>query len=118
MATRTRFTAIPSAPQAGAEEWLVRTLTALKENVELLTASRGEPDLASAALTRSSIRVATPPAQTMQRVSARGSGVSISGTNVPVLEDYVALTNDVQKLANDVANLRATVELLLTELKG
>jgi hypothetical protein len=24
----------------------------------------------------------------------------------------------VQKLANDVANLRATVELLLTELKG
>lgn len=118
MATRTRFTAIPSAPQAGAEEWLVRTLTALKENVELLTASRGEPDLASAALTRSSIRVATPPTQTMTRVSARGSGVSLSGTNVPVLEDYTALVNDVQRLANDVANLRATIEVLITELKG
>ena len=118
MALNTRYTAIPSAPQAGADEWLVRTLNALKENVELLTGSRGEPDRASAAITRSTVRTATPPTQTMQRVSARGSGVSISGTNVPVLEDYVALTNDVQKLANDVANLRATVELLLIELKG
>jgi len=118
MALNTRYTAIPSAPQAGADEWLVRTLNALKENVELLTGSRGEPDRASAALTRSTVRTATPPTQTMQRVSARGSGVSIGGTNVPVLEDYVALTNDVQKLANDVANLRATLELLLTELKG
>jgi len=118
MALQNRYTAVPAVPLVGVDEWLVRTLNALKENVELLTGSRGEPDRASAALTRSTVRTATPPTQTMQRVSARGSGVSISGTNVPVLEDYVALTNDVQKLANDVANLRATVELLLTELKG
>ena len=118
MALQSRYTAVPAVPLVGVEEWQSQLLNALKENVELLTASRGEPDLASAALTRSSVRVAVPPAQTLTQVSARGAGVSLSGTNVPILEDYTALVNDVQRLANDVANLRATVEVLITELKG
>ena len=93
-------------------------MNALKENVELLTGTRGEPDSASAAINRAHLTVSVPPEQTMRQVSANGSGVTISGTNVPVLTDYSQLITDVQKLANDVANLRATVEGLITQLRG
>ncbi len=118
MALQSRYTAIPAVPLVGVEEWQSQLLNALKENVELLTGTRGEPDLASAVINRARLTVAVPPAQTMVQVGAQGSGVAISGTNVPVLEDYTQLIVDVQKLANDVANLRATVEVLITQLRG
>ena len=68
----------------------------------------------------------------MTNVSAAGAGTnvltsfSISGdvvtvtgqASVPVLDDYTNLVVDVQSLANDVANLRATVQLLLTQLRS
>ena len=54
----------------------------------------------------------------MTTTTASGSGVTVGGINVPILEDYNRLVVDVQKLANDVANLRATVELLIIQLKG
>lgn len=118
MALKSRYAAVPAVPLVGVEEWQSQLLNALKENVELLTGTRGETDLASAAINRARLSVSVPPTQDMVRVSASGSGVTISGTNVPVLEDYVQLVTDVQKLANDVANLRATVEVLITQLRG
>ena len=118
MALRSRYTAVPAVPLVGVDEWQSQLLNAIKENVELLIGARGETDRASAALNRASLNVSVPPAQTMTRISASGSGVTISGTNVPVLEDYTQLLNDVQRLANDVANLRATVEILVTQLRG
>lgn len=118
MALQPRYTAVPAVPLVGIEEWQSQLLNALKENVELLTGTRGEPDLASAAINRARLAVQVPPAQTMVQVSAQGSGVTISGANIPILEDYVQLITDVQKLANDVANLRATVEVLITQLRG
>lgn len=118
MALQSRYTAVPAVPLVGIEEWQSQLLNALKENVELLTGTRGEPDLASVAINRARLTVAVPPAQEMVQVSANGSGVTISGANVPVLEDYSQLITDVQKLANDVANLRATVEVLITQLRG
>jgi len=118
MATRARYTAIPAVPLVGVDEWQSQLLNALKENVELLTGTRGEPDLASAAINVARLSVAVPPVQAMQRVTATGSGVTISGANVPVFEDYTKLIVDVQQLANDVANLRATVEVLITQLRG
>lgn len=118
MALQPRYTAIPAVPLVGVEEWQSQLLNALKENVELLTGSRGEPDLASLAINRARLTVQVPPAQTMAQVSAQGSGVALSGVNVPILEDYTQLLVDVQKLANDVANLRATVEVLITQLRG
>lgn len=118
MALQPRYTAIPAIPLVGVEEWQSQLLNSLKENVELLTGTRGEPDLASIAINRARLSVAVPPAQTMTQVSARASGISIEGTNVPVLEDYSRLLTDVQKLANDVANLRATVEVLIRQLRG
>lgn len=118
MALQSRYTAVPAVPLVGVEEWQSQLLNAMKENIELLTGARGEPDLASAAINRARLTVAVPPAQSMVQVSAQGSGVTISGANIPVLEDYVQLITDVQKLANDVANLRATVEVLITQLRG
>ena len=118
MAKRSRYAAVPAVPIIGVDEWLSQLLNALKENVELLTGTRGEADLASIALNPSRFTVAVPPTQEMQRVSANGSGVTIGGANVPILEDYTQLVTDVQKLANDVANLRATVEVLVIQVKG
>jgi hypothetical protein len=54
----------------------------------------------------------------MTRVTATGAGFTISGVNVPSADDYIKLVSDVQQLANDVANLRATVNTLVNQLKG
>jgi len=118
MALQPRYTAVPAVPLVGIEEWQSQLLNAMKENIELLTGTRGEPDLASVAINRARLTVAVPPTQSMVQVSAQGSGATISGANIPILEDYVQLITDVQKLANDVANLRATVEVLITQLRG
>jgi hypothetical protein len=54
----------------------------------------------------------------MQRVTAEGTGFTISGVTVPSLEDYGKLIANVQQLANDVATLRNTVNALINQLKG
>jgi outer membrane murein-binding lipoprotein Lpp len=113
-----RFSAIPNVPQSGVDFWQVQTLNAMKENLELLTGTGGELDGASRALTKSSITVGGAPPQTMSRVTATGSGFTISGVQVPSLDDYTKLVTDVQQLANDVATLRATVNSLITQLRG
>lgn len=118
MALRPRYTAVPAVPLVGVEEWQSQLLNALKENVELLTGTRGESDLASMAINRARVSTNVPPEQTMTRVGASGSGVVISGTSVPLFEDYNQALVDLQSLANDVANLRATVELLIIQLRG
>jgi len=118
MALQPRYAAVPAVPLAGVEEWQSQLLNALKENVELLTGTRGEPDLASLAINRARLSVNVPPAQEMVQVGAQGAGVTLGGVNVPILEDYNQLIVDVQRLANDVASLRATVEVLIVQLKG
>lgn len=118
MATRgPRFTAIPSIPQGGLTDWQFNTLTAMKENIELLTGARGS-DNSVRAVVGGQVTVASPSAQTMVRVTATGAGFTISGVTVPSLDDYSKLVLDVQQLANDVANLRATVNTLINQLKG
>jgi hypothetical protein len=113
-----RYSAIPDIPAGGLTNWQAQTLAAIKENVELLTGTRGERDGASRAVLKAQVTVANPPAQTMQRVTATGSGFTISGVRVPSLDDYSRLVVDVQQLANDVANLRNTVNSLISQLKG
>ncbi len=132
MALSTRYSGIPAIPTTGVDEWQSRMLSAIKENVELLAGIRGESDLASKAITKAQVSISDPVAQVMTNVSAAGAGTnvltsfSISGdvvtitgqASVPVLDDYTNLVVDVQSLANDVANLRATVQLLLTQLRS
>ena len=112
-----RFTAIPAIPQGGLNDWQFNTLTAMRENIELLTGARGS-DNSVRALLSGQITVTNPPAQNMTRVTAQGAGFTISGATVPSIDDYGKLVSDVQQLANDVANLRATVNTLINQLKG
>jgi hypothetical protein len=113
-----RFTPVPSPPQAGIDPWQSQILSAIKENVDLLTGLRGEKDGASQAVLKSSITIRALAPQQMQRVSAQVSGVTANGVAVPTLSDYAALVRDVQTLANDVANLRSAVETLISQLRG
>ena len=112
-----RFAAIPSIPQGGLTDWQFNTLTAMKENLELLTGARGA-DNSVRAVVKGQVTVPNPPTQNMTRVTAQGTGFTIGGATVPSLDDYSKLVSDVQQLANDVANLRATVNTLINQLKG
>lgn len=113
-----RFVGIPEIPEQGLDETQFQLLDAMKQNLELVTGTRGETDSASAAVTKGSLTVPSPPAQQMTRISATGAGVTISNVSIPTLTDYGALLQDVQTLATDVANLRATVAILVRQLRG
>ena len=54
----------------------------------------------------------------MQQVSAKGTGFTISGQEVASLDDVSKLILDVQTLAADVADMRATLNFLIRQLKG
>jgi len=133
----TSFTGIPDVPQEGLDEWQFRILSTIKENVELLTGSRGASNADSKALTSSSFSVQPPVPQKMVKITATGAGASLlngfvltpdgSGgftvdvtgrSDVPLLSDYNNLARNVQELANDVARLRNTVEILITQIRG
>lgn len=113
-----RFSAIPEPPMTDMTSWQFYMLNALKENVELLTGTRGEEDGASRAVTKSSITVTGVTTQSMQNVTAQGAGVSIEGAVVPTLEDYVEALKNIQMLANDVSVLRTTLNTLIAQLRG
>jgi hypothetical protein len=118
MATRGgRFAAIPNIPQGGITDWQFNLLTAMKENIELLTGARGS-DNSARAITKGQLTVANPPSQTMTKVTAEGAGFIINNVAVPSLDDYSKLVLDVQRLANDVAILRAILNTLINQLKG
>ena len=112
-----RFTGVPELPP-DLSEWEFRVLTALKQNVELLTGARNEIDGASRALVRSDISVSSLINSQFTGLSAKGGGVAIAGVSVPTLEDYTALLQDFIRLGQDVAVLRNTVSVLIKQLKG
>jgi len=128
----TKYSAIPALPDTGVEQWQAYMLDSIKENVELLNGSRGEDGQASKAITKAQLSVNQPTTQQMTNVTATGAGaavltaftivnnsVNVTGrANVPILEDYNSLLTNVQQLANDVARLRATVDILISQLKG
>jgi len=113
-----RFTAIPNPPQSEMSSWQYQMLGAMKENIELLVGSRGEKDNASRAVTKASITVVQAPEQTMRQITAQGAAVNLEGAVVPAMEDYIELLKNVQALANDVASVRATLNTLITQLRG
>jgi len=119
MATRqARFTAIPAVPQGGLNQWEQATITALKDNVELLIGAKGELGASNRALTKGQINVNEAPQQVMRQVTAEGVGFTVSNVNVPSLSDYVKLLSNVQQLANDVAAIRNTLNVLIQQLKA
>ena len=115
----TRYAAIPAVPQgqlSGAAT--VVLISSLKENVELLTGTRGEDDNASKAIAVSQVQQSTLGVQNMLQVSAQGQGFTVSGQQLASFSDFVKLINDVQILANDLAETRTALNNLLGQLKG
>jgi len=115
-----QFPAIPSLPQVGLQPWQFFFYNAVKENLEMLNGSRNGVDSSNQSVIKGQITVAAPQTQNMTKVTAEGAAISLKDekTSVPTAEDYAKLVGNVQTLANDVANLRATVELLIQQLRG
>ena len=113
-----RFSGIPALPEGNIDDWQAAIIGALKQNVELLTGTRGEVDEASRAILRGEITVASVPSPQFTQLSARGIAVKISNVSVPVIADYVNLIQDVQALSTDVAQLRTTLSALLDQLRS
>jgi len=112
-----RFVGVPSIP-FNDDPALVRILLALKENVELLTDQRAEPDKASVALLAGNLSAPTAANGVFQRLTARGSAARIENFVVPIQSDYVKALGDIQRLAADVAALRDVVNLLILQLRN
>ena len=115
----TRFAAIPAVPQGsltGAST--VVLISSLKENVELLTGTRGEEDNASKALTFDQIKQQPIGEQSLFEVTAKGEGFTISNEQLAGLDDFGRLINDVQVLANDLAETRQALNNLIAQLNG
>jgi hypothetical protein len=113
------FSALPPVPQADNKEWQFRFNNAVKQNMELLTGQRGSAS--DAALLKGQLTVNPVAEMNMRQVTATGLGIAVNSaatTAVAVQSDYVKLLVDVQTLANDVANIRATLNSLIEQLKG
>ena len=122
MSISNRFTSVPAVPQGGFTDYQTVLIGAVKENVELLTGLRGEVDTVSKAVTQGQVTVNEMGQQKLQQTSAKGTGsvITISGTSYELanLDDFRKLILDVQTLAGDVAEMRATLNFLLRQLKG
>ena len=122
MSVANRFTGVPAVPQGGFTDYQTVLIGAVKENVELLTGLRGEVDTVSKAVTQGQVTVNEMGQQKLQQTSAKGTGsvITISGTAYELanLDDVRKLIVDVQTLAGDVAEMRATLNFLLRQLKG
>jgi len=112
-----RFVATPEVPSTEivAQSVLFSTF---KENIELLTGTRGESDLASTAVVRGDLTVNQVGRQEMTNVN-RSSGVTpadvASAASAATIND---LRNDVQVLANDLFTTRQALDLLIRNLTG
>jgi len=110
-------------PGSGLLDFQAILFAAMKENIELLTGTRGEVDLASRALVRGDITVQQVGQQEMVQVTPRSPQgylhSAISGTDeVASLTALRALTNDVQVLANDLFRTRQALDALIKNLGG
>jgi len=117
-----RFTGIPTVPTSGLPELQANLFGALKENVELLTATRGETDLASRALLRGDITAKRGGSQVMgsvQNISPDGyTGPHVDANQIASLAAFRALQQDVQTLANDLYYTRQALDLLIENFGG
>lgn len=122
MSVANRFTSVPAVPQGGFTDYQTVLIGAVKENIELLTGLRGEDDVVSKAITQGQVTVNQMGQQKMQQVTAKGDGstITISGTayDLANLSDVRKLIVDVQTLAGDVAEMRATLNFLIKQMRG
>ena len=113
------FVATPNIPTGRAD--LAGILSAAKQNIELLTATRGEPGLASRAFVRGDISVSRLGQQDLVSVTnvipENYIFISLSQQHVAFSSPLTALRVDVEILASDVAETRAAFNSLIAGLK-
>lgn len=125
------FVPIPPVPFSGASDWQVRTIGALKQNVELLCGIRGEKDLASAALLKGDVNVGqvsgtiaearTLPLYSTTSFSYSGNQVLTYDTesaSIPVAINAAARYSDAVLLLQELENLRVAVANLSAILRS
>lgn len=126
------FVPIPPVPFAGAANWQVRTIGALKQNVELLCGIRGEQDLASAALFKGDVYVdpigivnilsaQTLPLYTTTSFSYSGNQVLTYNTDsatIPSVINAAARYSDAVLLLQELKSLREAVINLSAALRS
>lgn len=126
------FIPVPPVPFAGAADWQVRTIGALKQNVELLCGLRGEQDLASAALFKGDLYVnpitavnilsaQTLPLYTTTSFSYGGNQVltyDVNSATIPTVIAAAARYSDAVLLLQELKNLREAVANLSAALRS
>ena len=112
-----RYVATPEVPSTEIVAQSI-LLSAFKENVELLTGTRGESDFASMAIVRGDLTVNQVGQQEMINVN-RSSVVEPANTAAAASAATINdLRNDVQVLANDLFTTRQALDLLIRNLTG
>lgn len=113
-----RHVATPEVPDT-LLDWQSVLFSAMKENIELLTGTRGESDLASMAIVRGDLTVKQVGEQSMISVTTSGDdGYTISAQDVAALNAMRNLRSDVQALANDLYATRQALDLLIRNMTG
>ena len=116
------YVPIPKIPQQDVTPWMYAVLTALAENVEVLTGARTSD---VRAVTSDTVYVEPAAFQKLKRITADGSGYTATGAgalpasvSVPTLADHVRLAQDVQSAINDVARIESALNALLAQLRS
>jgi hypothetical protein len=109
------YAPLPAVPQVGIPEWQFQFLNGVKQNIEVLTAQRG--DTGFQALIARQVGVRPMGDLNLKQVTATGAGFTISGVQVAGLEDYSKLVVDVQTLIGDVAYIKDVLNALITQLR-
>jgi hypothetical protein len=112
-----RHVATPELPMENLTAEVV-LLGALKENIELLTGTRGEGDLASMAIVRGDMTVNQVGTQTMGTINTENNTTPSALNEAAPLDAFIDIRNDVQTLANDLYETRQALDLLIANLKG
>jgi len=112
-----RHVAVPEIPEE-LLDWQAILFSAIKENVELLTGTRGESDLASLAIVRGDITVQKIGNQQMTTINTSNNLTPTAFNECAPLDAFVDLRTDVQTLAADLAETRRALDALVQNLTG
>ena len=126
------FIPIPAVPISGASDWQVKTIGALKQNVELLCGIRGESDSASTAILKGNIQpnqlllplitsARTLPLYTTTSFSYGGNQLLTYNTesgSIPTAINVAARYSDAVLVLQELENLRVAVAKLSAVLRA
>jgi hypothetical protein len=112
-----RHVATPEVPDT-LLDWQGVLFSAIKENVELLTGTRGEGDLSSMAICRGDFTVNPMGTQLMNAINTSHNVTPNALNKAAPLDAFLDLRSDVQTLAVDVRETRAVLNLLIQNIKG